>query len=492
MKILLIAPASGKWRLVGRSRLFGGATFRFCMLSLLSVAAETPAGVEVEVVDEQIEDVPWGGAFDLVGITCMTALAPRAYEIARRFRARSVPVVLGGMHPSFVPDEALHHADAVCVGEAEGVWPEIVSDARAGRLAGVYRADAVHDLRGLALPPRHLLKSSAYGTVNAVQATRGCPNRCAFCAVSAFHAGRLRCRPVEEVAAEVAALPGRSFIFVDDSLTADPDYARDLFRALRPLERRWIAQSTLGVTDHPDVLRAAAESGCIGMFVGLETFSSVNLDSMDKGFHRVDQYRERIAMLHAHGITVQAGIVFGFDRDGPGVFRATLRMLDEVEVDMIQVSILTPLPGTRFFETRRARIRDTDWSHYDYHHPVLAHPRLLARELQAGHDWVIHEFYRPLRIARRLARMALRPGGIRSLHYAATINAAYYGRKVRWRIRGWDPGQSSNESTQSLQAREEVPMKVQVEDSTRDGLAPPHRRRGPAWRPTRAQRSCRP
>ncbi|UCF67143.1 MAG: B12-binding domain-containing radical SAM protein [Acidobacteriota bacterium] len=442
MKVLLIAPASGKWHGIGRSWLFGGRVFRFSLLSLLSVAADTPAGVEVQIVDEQVQDIPTGERFDLVGITCMTAAAPRAYVLADFFRRRGFPVVLGGTHPTLMPEEALTHADAICVGEAEGVWPRIIEDARAGKLKGVYRG-VPRALNSLALPPRQLLDSRHYGTVQAVQATRGCPNRCAFCTVSAFHEGRFRCRPVSDVVAEVAALPDRFFVFVDDNLTANRDYARELLRALRPLDKLWISQSTLDVTDDLELVRLAAQSGCIGLFVGLETFSAANLVSVEKGFNRVNEYRDRISTLHAHGIGVEAGIVFGFERDDPSVFQRTLTALDDLAIDMVQVSILTPLPGTAFHDSMRVRIFDRDWSHYDFHHVVFEPRRMSAEDLQAGHDWVTYQFYRPWRIARRLARMARRPGSWRVLPYAAAINLAYYGRTQRWNVRGWDPSGSA-------------------------------------------------
>jgi radical SAM superfamily enzyme YgiQ (UPF0313 family) len=439
MKVLLIAPASGPWHHVGRTRWFNGKTFRFSLLSLLTVAAETPSGVRVEIADEQIDDIPWDGDWDLVGITCMTAAAPRAYEIARRFRCRGVPVVLGGMHPTFLPDEALEHADAVCLGDAEGVWARVVRDVQEGRLARVYRREVPARRVGLEPLPRHLLSTRRYGTVQAVQATRGCPHRCAFCAVSAFHSGRFRRRPVEEVVAEIAALPQRFFIFVDDSLTADPEYARELFGALRPLGKRWLGQATLGIADDEELVSSAAGSGCIGLFVGLETFTERSLETVGKSFNRVVDYRERIEVLHAHGIGVEAGVVFGFDPDDRGVFRRTLRQLDELEIDMAQISVLTPLPGTPYRDKMRPRIFDHDWSHYDYHHVVFEPRRMSAGELQAGHDWVTSEFYQPRRIAGRLARVALRRTGWRYLPFAAAINGAYFGRVVRWKIVGRDP-----------------------------------------------------
>jgi radical SAM superfamily enzyme YgiQ (UPF0313 family) len=439
MKILLIAPSSGRWRKVGRTRLFNGKTFRFSLLSLLTVAAATPEGDSLRIIDEQVDDVPWDEDFDLVGITAMTATAPRAYELADAFRAKGVPVVLGGMHPTFRPQEALAHADAVVRGEAEGVWADVLEDARGMSLRGVYQAPEPHSLKGLRQPPRKLLPATSYATVQAVQATRGCPHTCAFCSVSAFNNATQRRRPVGEVAAEVAALPERFFLLVDDSLAAEPDYAKALFRALIPLRKHWFSQVTLKSTDDPELIRLAAESGCVGVFVGLETFSDRALESVDKGFNQVEEYRWRIRMLHEHGIAVEAGVVLGFDADGPEVFARTLRLLDELEIDMIQVSVLTPLPGTRFFEEMERRVLDRNWAHYDYHHVVFQPRRMTAESLQAGHDWLTREFYRPWRILRRLWRQSRRPRGVRGLLYAAAVDFAYLGRILRWGIKGWDP-----------------------------------------------------
>ncbi|MBN1906235.1 MAG: cobalamin-dependent protein [Deltaproteobacteria bacterium] len=152
MKILLIAPASGRWKKIGNSPIFNGKAFRFSLLSLLSVAAETPGDIEIKIIDEQVDDIPWEQKFDLVGITCMTALAERAYEISAGFRKRGIPVVLGGMHPSFCPEEAIHYAGAVVVGDAEGIWKKVIEDARLGRVKGIYKNEAPVDLKGL----RHL------------------------------------------------------------------------------------------------------------------------------------------------------------------------------------------------------------------------------------------------------------------------------------------------------------------------------------------------
>jgi radical SAM superfamily enzyme YgiQ (UPF0313 family) len=442
MKILLLAPTSGSWKKAARSKFFNGRTFRFSLLSLLSVAAETPQNVTVRIVDEQVEEIPWQEKFDLVGITCMTALAPRAYEIAAGFRERNMPVILGGMHPTLCPEDACLHADAVLVGDAEGIWEQVVADVRNGRLQKIYRNSSPPSLAGLKSIPRYLLDRSAYSTINAVQATRGCPNACEFCAVSAFHKQTQRRRPVEEVVAEISQIPDKFFMLVDDNLTADAEYAARLFRALAPLQKLWGTQAAISIADDPELVRLAAEAGCIGLFIGIETFSEANLNGVAKTCNRVEKYREAIRLFHSYGIAVEAGIVFGFDNDRMTVFQNTLRLLDELEIDMIQASIFTPLPGTKRYTDMQARIIDRDWVNYDFHSVVFQPKHMSAADLQAGHDWITCEFYKPWRIIRRLWRHAKRPRSLAAMPYLAVVNMAYYGRVFNWNIRGFNPAET--------------------------------------------------
>lgn len=443
MKILLIAPASGRWKKIGKSRFFNGRTFRFSLLSLLSVAAETPSEIEIKIVDEQVDDIPWEEAFDLVGITCMTALANRAYEISSEFRKRGIPVVLGGIHPTFCAEEALEHADAVVAGDVEGIWKKVIEDLRLGKVKGIYKNKFPAELKGLNPPPRELLKSENYGTIQAAQATRGCNNKCDFCSVAAFHQHTMRYRPVNEVYDEISVIPDKFFIFVDDNLTADRDYARELFKALAPLNKKWITQSTLTITEDEEFVALAAKAGCIGLFVGLETFKSENLDSINKTCHRVEQYRESIKLLHSYGIGVEAGIVFGFENDTPDVFKNTLTTLDKLEVDVIQVSIFTPLPGTPRFESMKNRLIDYNWSNYDFHNVVFTPEKMTVDQLKAGHDWVTNRFYSPLRIFKRLLKHLMRPGGFITVYYVAALNLAYLGRVLHWNIKGYDPSRKT-------------------------------------------------
>jgi radical SAM superfamily enzyme YgiQ (UPF0313 family) len=445
MRILLVSPASGKWKGISRRGFFNGKTFRFSMLSLLTVAALSPEDAEVVIVDEQIEEIPFGEDFDLVGITVMTAAAPRAYEIASLFRDRGIPVVLGGFHVTMNTDEAMDHADAVVAGEAYGAWESVIRDLRDGSLQRLYRGRA-----GEPPPlPRHLLHKKGYVTMNAAYATVGCANRCRFCSITAFHEGRRRRRNISAVVDEIASFDGNFFILVDDNLTQDGEYVRKLLKELAPLKKRWATQASLDVADDDSLLALLREAGCMGLFIGMETVSRAALKAQEKGFNSPERYREAVRRIHRHGMFVEAGIMFGFDAHGPEVFRQTLAVLDDIGIDVIQASILTPLPGTPLFEEMKGRITDRDWEHYDYRHVVFAPLGMTAEQLQAGADWVIRSFYSPRRILRRALRWLTMPRGARLLPYPLALNLAYYGRVKAFRIGGYDP--SGEVSTARIQ-----------------------------------------
>jgi len=441
MNILLIAPATGHWRRIGRRRTFNGKTFRFSMLSLLSVAGLSPRDANITLVDEQVEDVPEtaadGTRFDLVGITAMTALAPRAYALCARFRAEGVPVVMGGYHATLNTEEALEHADAVVVGPAYGAWERVCEDVQSGCLERVYRGDPRGPVpRRL---PRHLLADERYATVNATFATFGCRNRCAFCSIGPFHGGKRHIRPVADVVDEVAAFSSDFFIFVDDNLTQERAYAMALFEGLATLGKKWVTQASLEIAEDPELLAAMRDAGCAGVFVGIESFSDRVLKEQVKSCNVPDHYREAVAAFHRHGMFVEAGVIVGFDADGVEVFQDTLRGLERIGVDAIQLAILTPLPGTGLYESLKRRIFDHDWEHYDFRHAVFEPKRMRRQELQAGADWMIRRFYSPWRIFKRLTRWLVTPACWKHLPYALTLNLAYLGRVKRFGIRGWNP-----------------------------------------------------
>jgi len=444
MRILLIAPATGHWRGLGKKRLFNGKTFRFSMLSLLSVAALTPQEHEITLVDEQIDDVPWDEPFDLAGITVMTATAPRAYELCRRFHARSIPVVLGGFHPTFNVQEAAGHADAVVVGPAGEAWPALLKDAEAGCLQRVYRGNP--DVEVPASLPRHLLRKSGYVSVQTCNATLGCRNECAFCSITAFYGGRRYRRDIHAIVEHLKSFDDTFFMFIDDNLTQDRDYALQLFKAIAPLRKKWATQASVEVADDAELLDWMARSGCVGVFVGLESFSDAALCSQNKRIRSPGHYRTAVERFHRKGIVVEAGLIFGFDSDARDVFESTLRFLDDIGIDAMQASILTPLPGTRLFDQMRHRIVDFNWEHYDYKWAVFEPAQMTCADLMAGLEWINKRFYSPRRIARRLGRWLTMPSGWRNFYIPLWLNVAYWGRQFQFGVRGYNPARTSSSS----------------------------------------------
>ena len=352
MKILLVLPAGEQVRVTPQNpEVPRRAMLRFSVLPLTVVAALTPRQHQVRIVDENVEALDFDTDCDVVGITFMTALAPRAYEIAAHFRRRGRIVVGGGYHATLCPEDATPHFDAVVAGDAEGAWERLLADLQRGELQKVYRQPAGgevslstnllvgHDRRaclgdeallqtarsasapyppnGLAplrahgwrpklptnpdstgapltapelfrtpVPRRDLLQHTArhYATINAVQAGRGCRHNCRYCSVTVFHGRKYRRRPVADVIAELGSLP-RNFIFVDDNIIADREYALDLFRAMAPLRKRWVSQCSVLVADDPELLRLMRAAGCCGLFIGIETASDENLAAMNKQFN---------------------------------------------------------------------------------------------------------------------------------------------------------------------------------------------------------------
>lgn len=397
MRIKLIAPA---WR----DRLWQGVTTLFPPLNLALIAALTPPEHEVKICDESIEEIDFSEPVDLVGITAMTAVAPRAYQIADRYREKGVRVVIGGIHASACPREAGEHADAVVIGEAEGNWERLLEDIKEDNLKPFYYQKKRPSLAGLLRPRRDLYKKHAYYITNTVQTTRGCPYNCSFCAVTNFFGRSYRTRPVEEVVEEVATLDGENVVFVDDNIIANKAYARELFTALKPLHKTWISQGSLHIADDEELLKLAFDSGCRGLFVGIESLSSRNLYKIGKSFNRVRKYEEQIKKIQSAGIGVEGAFIFGFDEDGPDVFKKTVDFAIKNNLACAQFGILTPFPGTPFYQQveDRGLIFDRDWSNYTISRPVFRSRLLYPEELEEGFRWAWKKFYSLPSIIRRI------------------------------------------------------------------------------------------
>ncbi len=402
MRILLVSPEYPDSRLQFTKKEV--RAFWFPRLSCVTIAALTPPEHEVVFIDEAVDQVPFDADFDVVGISVMTAMAHRAYEIADHFRSRGARVVLGGMHPTALPDEGLNHADAVVIGEAEELWGPLLGDVARGALASVYKSNQFPPMEKIPIPRRDLFHPDAYMTTNCVQATRGCPYGCDFCTVTEFFGGKFRLRPIDTIVQEVESLPGKFVVFVDDNITGHRKYAKELFKALAPLGKKWGSQTTLNMADDTELLDLAAQSGCSSMFVGLETINEGNLQSVNKYFNKVSKYREQFQKFHDRGIMMNTGIIFGFDGDHEGVFEKTVDFLERNQIELAQFSVLTPLPGTRQLERMHAdgRLTTMDWRHYDGMHCVFRPKQMTPDVLEAGCHWAWQSYYSIPSIVRRI------------------------------------------------------------------------------------------
>ena len=414
----------------------------FPKLSLPAIAAYTPEHWEVEVQDEAVREINLDYPADMVGISVMTCYAPRAYQLADEFRKRGVPVVLGGVHPTYCPDEALQHCDAIVTGEAEESWPRLVEDFEAGRMQRHYKMDQFPPLDNYKPPRVDLLSEDAYMTRQCTFTTRGCHFDCEFCSVSPFNGKSTRRRPVAEVVAEIQRVKGwvceelvgrmgRSsvlealkiaakirfgiedgsiFAFVDDLHNSNRAYCRELWAALKPLNIKWGCQSTLFLGDDAEMVKLAAESGCVSVFVGLESIFEESLGETHKPFNKVKKFEEEIKMFHDHGIMVNPGIVFGFDNDDESVFERTVEFLVKNHCELAYFNVLTPLPGTPLQARYEAagRIFDRNWAHYDGKHVTFRPTRMTPEQLQEGFHWAQHQFYSLPNILKRVSNTSQR------------------------------------------------------------------------------------
>lgn len=385
LRIALVSPKGPLYR--HRGGIFGRG-LRYMPLTLPTLAALIPEDLPHTVTchDEGIADLPDDFAADLVGITVITGTAPRAYELAARLRARGIVVVMGGPHPTLVPDDAQPHADAVVVGYAEDEWPRLLRDAVAGRLQARYAQQPGLVIGDRPLPRRDVLPRSRYLTKDVFEATRGCVHQCEFCVVPSAWPGRPLQKPPEEIVADIRRNRARRAIFVDLNLIADRGYALRLFAALRPLRIQWFGLATTLLAHDQELLDAAADSGCRGLLMGLESIDGAALKGMRKGFNDPARYGEVVSRLHERGIALQGCFVFGNDHDTPEVFLKTARFAVETGIDLPRFAILTPFPGTPLHRRLDAagRILSRDWERYDGQHVVFQPARMSVDELERG------------------------------------------------------------------------------------------------------------
>jgi radical SAM superfamily enzyme YgiQ (UPF0313 family) len=358
-------------------------------LSLMVVAGLTPPEWEISIMDENLglPDYPALPRPDLVGITAFTSQANRAYEVAAHFRRLGVPVVMGGIHATMCLDEAMKHADSVVTGEAEGVWPQVLTDARQRRLQRRY--DGGHAEISDVAPARHDLLPDRYA-FGAIQTTRGCPLNCSFCSVTAFNGAHYRQRPIADVVREFQSIRERRVLVVDDNLIGTrPEHiarAKDLFRAMirANLKKEWVAQATINFADDEELLALAAQAGCRGVFIGFESTTPEGLRGIGRKFDLLKgrDLRADVRRIQRHGMMVAGSFIMGLDIDKPGVGKRIADAASQYGTDTINVGFLTPLPGTRLWDLMKTEERialDTfpeDWKYYTLTFPVARYKHL--------------------------------------------------------------------------------------------------------------------
>jgi len=405
MKILLISPERKR----KKEEAF---LFRLSFLNLPYVAAVTPPDIEVKIIDEAFEEVNFDEKLDLVGLTAQTPVAPRAYQIAAEFKKRGVPVVMGGVHASMLPEEALQHVDAVLVGEAEEVWPDLIEDLRKGQLKRIYQGNGFVDSSKLPLPRRELLNKEFYFPLKLLETTRGCPHRCDFCGVSKFFGFRYRNRPISEIERELETLfkegpvmnpalkkilsffgkdlpyflKRRLLYIIDSDVAGDKRFCLELFSLLKEFDLRWWGHAPVSVAFDQKLLEGLSQSGCIALNIGFESFSTKNLQTMGKGFNQPSRYAEAVKRIHEQGIGIMGTFIVGLDDDDPGVFQRIIDFCINEKLDWALTFIMSPYPGTDSFKRleKEGRIFCRDWEKYDSLNAVYQPLLMSPEELEKG------------------------------------------------------------------------------------------------------------
>lgn len=363
-------------------------------LGFLLLAALTPKHIQVQKVEEYFQDIPWDTDADVIGIHAQVMQLKRACDIAREFRRRGKIVVMGGFLPTMHPELVQDHVDALCVGEGELVWPEILKDIEAGTLKKIYKADRQVPVDQLPVPRYDLVDRSRWAAYP-VQATRGCPFTCDYCSIIQFYEKTYRLRPIDDIIRDIRATKSKVIYFTDDNLMENKMFAKELFRAMKGLGVEWGTQCTINIAKDEEMLRLAYEAGCRFVAVGVESLSQRNLQLVSKDFNRVDQFGEAFQKIHRSGIAVHALMVFGFAEDTPETFDQTVEYLEEQGVALAEFFIFTPYPktpaGQRVFAA--GQVVDTDLSHFRETYVVFKHPKMSSEEIVEGYWRAQRKFY---------------------------------------------------------------------------------------------------
>lgn len=399
-KAVLIVPGA-------RATRFNGTLLQLInayRLTLPTLAAHTPfKGVSLKVIDESVDPLTISTSADIVGISAMTPTALKAYQIADVYRKleKKVVVVLGGIHPTVLPEEALQHADVVVQGPGGLAWQQILKDFKNGELKQIYDGHSMP--RSNVSLEREIVESKSVYSIATVQTSEGCPNNCNFCSVKLMHPGFHRYK-LDEIIEDITSIKGKYISFVDDNLWGNKKFAKALFKEMAGLGKQWISQAPISIAQDEELLRLAAEAGCVGVYIGIDSVIEESLKAANKRKLDVRKISEYIRRIQDHGISVEAGVIFGFDNEDTSVFERTIEFYDNTTVNSLNLHILTPYPGTQLMETLEGegRILHHNWNYYDTQHVVFKPTKMTAGELQEGYEWAWKQTFSWGRIGKRI------------------------------------------------------------------------------------------
>ncbi len=374
-------------------------------LSLVTVASLTPAKHKVHIADENIEKLNFDDSPDVVGINVNVDTSERSKEISTMYRNKGVKVIFGGIHASAMADELAEFCDAVCVGEAENVWELMLDDICNDKLQKKYKSKEVTDLSKVPIPNWNTVDTSKYLYYNIVVTSRGCPFKCDFCYNSCDYVeSTYRNRPIPEVIKEIKALNNKQIMFIDDNLIGNLDWIEEFLEEISPLKITWHAAVSTNLVKYPELIKRIADTGCKSLFIGFESINKNSISSVHKSQNKIEQYNSLISMLHQHKIMVNASLVFGFDNDRKEVFEDTLNWLVVNKIETMTAHILTPYPGTVFYNKleKEGRISDKELRKYNTSNVVFKPKGMSEEELKSGYLKIYKDFYSFKNIYKRM------------------------------------------------------------------------------------------